>query len=161
MIIAAYAGTGKTTLAKLYPEEYTDFALMPYKYELSDEDHGEAGKANHDYPLHTEWPYNYVKAIQEEMKKGKHLLIPTDHFVLVHLQMKEIPYVLCYPERGAKEVYRLRYIERGNTENFLDIFADHWDNWMDFFEEDIYGRHIILRSSEFLSDITDRIGQNQ
>ena len=34
MIIAAFAGTGKTTMAKLYPQTAIDFVCMPYKYEL-------------------------------------------------------------------------------------------------------------------------------
>ncbi|MDR2713245.1 MAG: hypothetical protein LBB91_09070 [Clostridiales bacterium] len=32
MIIAAYAGTGKTTLARMYPEKYMDFVLIPNKF---------------------------------------------------------------------------------------------------------------------------------
>jgi len=34
MIIAAFAGTGKTTMAKLYPQTAIDFVCMPYKYEI-------------------------------------------------------------------------------------------------------------------------------
>jgi adenylate kinase len=30
IIIAAYAGTGKTTLANAYPQKFTDFVCMPY-----------------------------------------------------------------------------------------------------------------------------------
>ena len=158
VIIAAYAGTGKTTLANMYPEKYTDFVLMPYKYELGEsEDNGEAGKANpNNFPC-PDWPYNYIAAIQEAMHEDKHLLIPTDHLVLIHLQVKNIPYVLCYPERDAREVYRQRYIDRGNSENFLDIFADHWDNWMDMFEQDTFGHHVVLCLDEFLSDAIDRL----
>ena len=160
MIIAAYAGTGKTTLANMHPDKFTDFICMPYKYELSEDgDAGEGGKANPDNVMRPDWPYNYVDAIIENMGAGKHLLIPTDHLVLTHLQIKAIPYVLCYPQRDAKDVYRKRYINRGNSENFLDIFADHWDNWMAFFEEDTYGHHIVLRPDEFLCDIAERIEQ--
>ena len=58
VIIAAYAGTGKTTIANLYPEKYVDFVLMPYKYELTEsEDCGEAGKANPNNFPRPDWPY--------------------------------------------------------------------------------------------------------
>ena len=158
VIISAYAGTGKTTLANMYPDKYVDFVLMPYKYELEEDgNNDESGKANPDNILRPDWPYNYLAAIREAMREGKHLFIPTDHLVLIHLHAKNIPYVLCYPERDAKEVYRQRYINRGNSENFIDIFADHWDNWMDFFAEDTYGCHIVLRPDEFLSDAIDRL----
>jgi len=162
MIIAAYAGTGKTTLANMYPDKFTDFVCMPYKYELEESDgDGEACKANPDNFMRPEWPYNYIDAIMENMDAGKHLLIPSDHFVLTHLQIKGVPYVLCYPQRDAKDAYRKRYIDRGNNERFLEIFSDRWDNWMNFFEEDAYGHHIILRPDEFLSDIAERIEELQ
>ena len=158
MIIAAYAGTGKTTLANMYPERFADFVLMPYKYELEeDKDCGDAGKANSDNFQRPDWPYNYIAAIQEAMHDGKHLLIPTDYLTLAHLQAKNIPYVLCYPEREAKEIYRRRYMDRGNNENFIDIFAEHWDNWIDMFEQDNHGHHVVLRSNEYLSDVITRI----
>jgi len=158
MIIAAYAGTGKTTLANMHPDKYVDFVLMPYKYELDEDgDCGEAGKANPDNFQRPDWPHNYIAAIQSAMHESKHVLIPTDYLTLVHLRLKNIPYVLSYPEREAREVYRRRYLERGNNENFIDIFAEHWDNWMDMFEQDTYGRHVVLCSDEFLSDVTDRI----
>ena len=93
MIIAAYAGTGKTTLANMHSDRYTDFVLMPYKYELEDgENCGESGKADPDNVMRPDWPYNYLAAIGTELPKGKHLLIPTDHFVLMHLHVKNIPY---------------------------------------------------------------------
>jgi hypothetical protein len=79
MIIAAYAGTGKTTLANTHPDKYVDFILMPYKYESEeDKDCGETGKANLDNFQRPDWPHNYLAAIQKAMYDGKHLLIPTD-----------------------------------------------------------------------------------
>ena len=157
MIIAAYAGTGKTMLANTCPGKFTDFVCMPYKYILpEDDDPGEAGKANPDNVMRGDWPYNYVAAIEAEMEKGKHLLIPTDMFVLMLLQSKNIPYVLCYPERIAKEAYRRRFMERGNTEQFINIFIGQWDERIAALERDTFGRHIVLHREEFLADVIDR-----
>ena len=59
MIIAAYAGTGKTTLARLYPQVAVDFVCMPYKYQLEqDGESDEACKANPDNVMQDDWPYN-------------------------------------------------------------------------------------------------------
>ena len=33
MIIATHAGTGKTTLARMYPDRVIDLVCMPYKYD--------------------------------------------------------------------------------------------------------------------------------
>ena len=158
MIIASYAGTGKTTLANMYPEKYIDFVLMPYKYELEpDRDYGESGKANLDNILRHDWPYNYVAAIQEVMKEEKHLLIPTDWHTLTFLCMNNIPYVLCYPQQDAKEEYHQRFLDRGNNEYFIDVFIGHWDNFMTLFKQDTFGHHVILRPNEYLCDAIDRI----
>jgi hypothetical protein len=153
MIIAAFAGTGKTTLANSHPDEFVDFVCMPYKYELTGDNESEAGKANPDNILRDDWPHNYVGAIIAAMDVGKHLLIPSDSYVLALLQMKSIPYILCYPKREAKDEYRRRFAERGNTQEFLDIFIDRWDRFMDSFEQDTYGNHLILEPTAYLSDV--------
>ena len=110
MIIAAYAGTGKTTLAAAHPQKFIDFVCMPYKYILEPgNDKSEAGKANPDNIMRDEWPKNYVAAIESTTGVDKHLLIPTDLSVLMLLQIKNVPYNLCYPQRNAKEEYRRRF----------------------------------------------------
>ena len=156
MIISAYAGTGKTMLAAKYPEKFIDFVSMPYKYYLkSDCSNHEACKGNFDNIMQEDWPYNYIKAIKDVLTNDNFLLIPSDIRVLSVLQQEDIPYILCYPNRDAKEVYRKRYLDRGNTESFIEIFIDGWDRFLDHFEKDNYGKHVILQSQEFLSDVVD------
>ena len=79
-------------------------------------------------------------------------MIPTIMPVLLELQRFKIPYILCYPERALKEEYRQRFRERGNTAEFERIFVDGWDDYIDMFEADEYGKHIKLSSGEFLLD---------
>jgi len=118
-----------------------------------DGDESEAGKANPDNVIRDGWPYNYVAAIEAEMKGGKHLIIPSDIFVLTLLRAKNIPYILCYPERSAKEEYRRRFTKRGNTQEFIDIFIGRWDRFIDSFEQDDYGKHLVLEPAAYLSDV--------
>lgn len=154
MIIAAHAGTGKTTLARMFPNEMVDFVCMPYKYYLpGNSEYDETNKARSDLEMREDWPYNYVDAIKEALKSGKTLLIPLAWNVLLHLEMEKIPYLLCYPRRDAKEIYRKRYIDRGNSDEFLSIFIDSWDGFIDALEEDSYGQHIVLEPHQFLSDV--------
>lgn len=154
MIIAAHAGTGKTTLARMFPEKMVDFVCMPYKYYLPENnDYDETNKANSDLVMREDWPFNYIDAIKDALKSGNTLLIPPAWNVLIHLEMEKLPYILCYPRRDAKEIYRQRYIKRGNSEEFLSIFIGGWDNFIDALESDTYGRHIILEPHQFLSDV--------
>jgi hypothetical protein len=154
MIIAAYAGTGKTTFAELYPKTVIDFVSMPYKYVL-DDDMSEACKANPDNIMRDDWPFNYVSAIKQALDSDKILLIPTDLLVLKILQSEKIPYVLCYPQKDAREIYRKRFLDRGNTVEFIKVFIDRWDEFFEGFERDSYGQHIVLKPGQYLSDVID------
>jgi hypothetical protein len=154
MIIAAYAGTGKTTLAAMYPDNTEDFVCMPYKYYLApDDNNGEISKGNPNNLMREDWPQNYIKAIKMALCAEKALLIPSDSHVMMLLRLESIPYTLCYPRRDAKETYRRRFIARGNTEDFLSIFIDGWDLFLDNLEKDEAGQRIVLEPHQFLSDV--------
>jgi len=156
LIIAAYAGTGKTHFASLYPEAIIDLVAMPYKYILTkDTYYDESSKANIKNLFNDDWPFNYISAIKENLKLDKLLLIPSDLLILELLKEEKIHYCLCYPQMEAKEIYRERYIKRGNTTEFIDIFIGKWDTFMDSFEKDSYGQRIVLQSNHFLSDVID------
>lgn len=156
MIIAAYAGVGKTTFAELHPDKVIDFVCMPYKYYLQPgSDAGEAGKANPDSIMRPDWPFNYVEAIKSALANEKIILIPSNTYVLNLLRADDIPYTLVYPQRNAKEIYEKHYIDRGNTKSFLDIFIGSWDCFLGELERDTYGEHIVLQPHQFLSHVIE------
>jgi len=155
VIVAAYSGTGKTYFAKQHPDKVVDFVIMPFKYFLDKNVHyDESRKADPDLEMRPEWPHNYVKAILEQ-QKDKIILIPSDARVLELLANENVPYYLCYPKRKAKKVYKRRYINRGNSQNFLSIFIGEWDFFMDTLREDVFGKHIILKKKQYLTDVLD------
>jgi|GEM_PF-7016656 len=165
-IIAAFAGTGKTTYAAAHPDSVIDFVAMPFKYHLDlNNDQGESGKANPDNQMRWDWPMNYVKAIVEELARddadgdsngnGKTILIPSDARVLRGLKRLGVAYTLVYPRREDKEMYRQRFIERGNSQDFLDVFIGGWDGFMDVLEADTFGERIILEAGQFLGDVVE------
>lgn len=159
MIIAAHAGTGKTTLALKYPDHVVDFVAMPYKYHLPNEILSsvevERSKADLSLVMRYDWPFNYVDAIINALDSNKILLIPPVRQVLVMLECENIHYTLYYPQREAKEVYRQRYIDRGNSEDFLHIFIDGWDRFIDAFEKDEWGEHVVMEPCQYLADVVD------
>jgi len=119
VIIATHAGTGKTTLAKMYPDNFIDFVSIPYKYYLPEP-------------------------------------CPPDSSVLMFLELDQVPYFLCYPHRNVKPVYQKRYIERGNSNNFLDIFIGRWDAFMYALESNnCAAKHIVLDPQQYLSDVVE------
>ncbi len=163
MIIAAFAGTGKTYFCN-HVEGAKDFVCMPYKYFLPETDSDkvenleyEKSKADLSLDINPEYPNNYINAILENMDKYEYLVIPSDSRVLAGLEDKHIPYILCFPEYTAKEEYRIRYLQRGNTEEFLDIFIDGWDSFMKSLQHDTYGVKITLAENEYLFDVKEKI----
>ena len=66
MIIAAYAGCGKTFFAQI-SHSALDLHCMPYKYfPRENNERDESGKAIQT--MRPEWLYNYVAAIENAMK---------------------------------------------------------------------------------------------
>ena len=158
MIIAAHAGTGKTTLARAHPDKIIDLVAMPFKYHLEGSDDAEPEKSKAGYSgsaIQADWPENYADAIKKAANGGKVILIPSDRSVLSLLSQDNLSYILCYPERSAKETYRRRYINRGNTEAFLNIFIDGWDRFIDILENDKQGKRIVMQAHQYLSDVID------
>ena len=67
MVIACYAGVGKSTFASMYPEETLDLFSMPYKWILPEKD-GEKGEFEHVKAapyllLNPAFPENYLAAV--------------------------------------------------------------------------------------------------
>ena len=162
MIVAAHAGTGKTHFAKKYPHKVIDFVCMPYKYFLpANTEDNETCKANSNHIMRPEWPDNYAADLISMQNSDKTILIPSIIPVLQMLDIEDIPYLLVYPQRDAKEDYLQRYIDRGNSENFLDIFIQGWDCFLVGLEAHTGGQHIVLKAHEFLSDALEVINWNQ
>jgi hypothetical protein len=129
---------------------------MPYKYVLTQNiPYDESTKANPENIMHDDWPFNYISAIKQNSESDKLLLIPSDLLILYLLKKENLPYYLCYPQRNAREIYRSRYINRGNTTEFIDVFIGNWDRFIDKFENDSYGQHIVLEPNQFISDVID------
>jgi len=155
LIIAAHSGTGKSTLCKMYPNLFTDFTCAKYKYIvpndfISTDDESLKASFLHEFRLH--WQYDYVGAIMRSLGR-KILVIPSERKVLELLEFEGIRYTLCYPERLAKDIYRQRYIDRGNNENFLEVFVDDWDRWIDCLEDTPADTRIVMQPQQYLSDV--------
>lgn len=129
---------------------------MPYKYFLPNIEcspqESERVKANQSLEMNLEYPQNYINAIFENMNKYKYFVIPADSRVLKGIEDQKIPYTLCYPEVNAKEEYRKRYLQRGNSDDFIDIFIGNWDHFMESIRKDKYGIHVVLNEKEYLLD---------
>lgn len=164
MIIACYAGVGKSTFASLYPEDTLDLYSMPYKWILPEKEgkkeEFENVKAAPYLLLNPAFPESYLKAVLEKESQYRYVLIPTIPSVLRMLREDcGIPYILCYPQISLVAEYEERYRRRGNSENFMNIFIGQWDERISSLMEETYGLHVRLEKGEYLSDVKERIDE--
>ena len=162
MIIAAHAGTGKTVFAqKVF--DAVDFVCMPFKYYLPDGilsyEESESKKADLNLKMQNEWPENYIKAVINQYNEHRYVIIPPIIPVLDSLRREEIPYILCYPEDSGKDEYEKRYRERGNSEDFLDVFIGGWDHFLSKIKNDTGKYHMVMKDNEYLTDLCPRIDE--
>lgn len=165
MIIAAYAGVGKSTFAA-QTERAVDLPCMPYKWILPPtektalEMEGEKGALYHLGD--PRFPENYVLEILRAERAYDYVLIPTDMTVVRCLQEKyDREIILCYPSDDCREEYRRRFIIRGNSASFMSLFADGWDRFLDPVRENQLGVHIVMGPGEHLMDLRQRLEEER
>jgi len=157
MIIAAYAGTGKSTLASK-AENIKEIFSMPYSWILPKQggdrqtkDEVEKGAMYHVHD--PRYPYNFVLEVLKAEKEYGCVIIPSVDRVIKILQEEYgRMVVVCYPEDGLEEEYRQRYIERGNTKEFLKLFVEDMYSFIEPLKENTEAHHIVLHSGEYLLD---------
>lgn len=153
-----HAGCGKTFAAR-QRDDTLDFVVGGYKYlhplKPATLLEVEQIKAN-DGELNPEWPWNYIEALEREYKKGRYryILAPVIVELADSLRMKDIPFVLVYPHASLKREYETRYVERGNSKDFLTVFIERWERWCTIFESMMHpSRRVILQDGQYLTDV--------
>lgn len=159
MIIAAYAGTGKTTFCNKY-KHALDFYVMPFKYEnyyeIQKEHSGESIKAADDLQLRFGWQYIYYDALLKTIREypDEIIVIPTEMNIMNWLKNDGIPFTIVYPDYSLKDEYERRFIKRGNSESFINVFIGMWKEFIERFEKADFNNKVILKSdNQYLSDV--------
>lgn len=164
MIIAAYAAAGKSTFAQRV-EGAVDLSIMPRSWFLPPPDKSkgahESEKGAPYFIRDPRYPDNYILDILRAEGEYPYVLIPTNAWIIRRLREEYgRQMILCYPTKEQKEIYRARFLGRGNSEDFLDIFIDGWENFLEpFWAGEVPGISLPLGSGEFLLDARDRIDQ--
>lgn len=159
MIIAGFSGVGKTQFCK-NTRNAIDFIIMPFKYSnfyqvsgnLSED---EDIKANEDLEFVIGWDEYYYYALLDTHKKYPEeiIVIPTVISILEKLKKDNIPVTIVCPNAADKKEYEGRYKNRGNSETFMKLFLDHWDEWIEAIHNHSSENAIELCREEYLSDV--------
>lgn len=165
MIIAAYAGTGKSTFAQRI-KGAADLPVMPCKWILPPTDKTGAELEREKGALHRladpRFPYNYLAEVLKAERMSRFVLIPTDLTITRHLREdygRKV--VLCYPREDCREEYRARFVARGNSESFLELFVHGWDDFLGPVRDYSQGVHIVMEPREYLTDLLPRLEEER
>lgn len=91
-----------------------------------------------------------------------YVLIPTSMHVVRRLREKYgRKVVLCYPADELREEYKERFIARGNSEDFLDLFIEMWDHFLGPVREYRDAVHIVMGAGEHLTDLKERLSEEK
>ena len=136
MLVSAFPGTGKTYLVN-HDAYLGCFSIM-------DSDSSKFDKSN--------FPQNYIAHIKENIGIKSHILISSHKEVRAALVLHSLPFVLVYPDISLKEEYIGRYKKRGNSDVFIKLINDHWEEWISELTIQVGCEHIVLKSGQFLTN---------
>ena len=160
LIIAAFAGTGKTYLAKKY-KNVIDLESSKYKYDYSmcsSVDY-EKLKGDKNRVPNNEWPQNYVKAIKNAQTKYDIVFVFICEEALEIYKKYNIDFIVCYPsELAFKKYYKSRYEGRGNSELWIKNVLSYYDKFVTNYLQKCEYEKIILNNDETLEDALKKSG---
>ena len=108
------------------------------------------------------FPENYLGEILKAERLHRFVLIPTNIDVICRLQNDYGRKVLlCYPNDACREEYRARFIARGNSQSFLELFIDDWDRFLGAVRQNREGVHIVMGPGEHLMDLRQRFEEER
>lgn len=152
IIISAFPGTGKSFIVKnkeellglenlkILDSDSSNFSWMP----------GEVNKIRNP-----KFPQNYIEHIKKELTEGTDVIFVSSHSAVRRaLQENHLKYYLVYPINNTinKTIYKNRFIERGNSEEFINAVMNNWEVWIDDMNHDKYPVKIILSAEKYLFD---------
>ena len=162
-VIVCGPAVGKTYLAE-HDVRFVDLdrERAIYKYNLygCSERELEAGKLNRGKVAAHDSKEFVIRRLNEEIEKGKCVLLSRDEFYINYLQENNIPYCLVYPGKDLAPEYAQRMKKRGNCDKFIRESANS-EVWEKFYEEHRNDNKptikIELKAGQYLSDVIDII----
>lgn len=155
MIVSAFAGVGKTTLAQMYKEDVIDLESGNFKWLENDGTEASKGSRRIQNP---KYPINYLEAIKKANSQYKVVLISQHDVIRKCLDAVKLDYIVVYPEISMKEEFIERYKARGNNDNFINLITSKWESWINDLNSIQNHQKIVLGKGQYLSDFAEKLG---
>jgi hypothetical protein len=134
ILISAFPGTGKSYLhknSKLY---------------VKDSDSSKFDK--------NDFPRNYIDHIKSHRYANADIICISSHEnVRNALVENNLPFLLVYPDISLKDEYLEIYRSRGDSDDFINLISDNWDNWITQLMNQKHCIHVVLPTDQSISTI--------
>lgn len=150
MIICGFPGVGKSCVAN-NRTNILDAESSVFSW-IFDPETAEKPKRNHEFPS------NYIRYIKENMGRYDFILVSSHQNVRESLMAEGIQYIIVAPQKELKNEYLIRYLQRGNEIEFIELLNEKWDLFLDGINND--GAPVIyLNKGEYVSDVLGAIAR--
>jgi len=129
ILIAGFAGVGKTTLAQKY-KNVLDLESSFYTKDYSGIANPDTEKLKGDpsRKINPNFPTNYINAIRENQSKYDYLCIwANDTKAMPHYKEHAIEYIIVMPTKEALSEYKDIFVGRGNSEFWIEKCIASYD----------------------------------
>lgn len=141
LVVCAFPGSGKS----VFYQSYSVYEGHVSGIRILDSDSSEfswvldenGNKTNQRNP---KFPLNYIKHIKDNIDKQDIIFVSSHELVRNALHDANINYINIYPKDNLTNMkeWRNRFIQRGNSQSFIDIVMTNWSNWIKDMENDIF-----------------------
>ena len=158
IIIAGFAGVGKTSLAKKY-KNVVDLESSRYVYDYSSfsAEEYEKLKGTKNRIPNKNFPDNYIDAIRDSIQKYDVILIWLKLEMLPLYEKNDVDYIICYPSKNAFKNYIGLYRNRGNNDDWIKSVCEAYPKYVKALKDNKHQK-IILKENETLETYLLRIG---
>ncbi|MGN0748503.1 MAG: hypothetical protein ACI4L1_02370 [Christensenellales bacterium] len=142
IIISGFAGVGKTGLV-----EHASFYEKKKIFDLS----------SSYFRKNEGWEKIYCDIVESISKEYDYIFISNHKQVVDEMLKRGLKFYIVYPMRNCRDEYVRRFIERGNSEEYITKFIKNWDRFISELDNVKSENKIKLRSGQYLSDVIGRL----
>ncbi|MBI2356882.1 hypothetical protein HYV12_02425 [Candidatus Dojkabacteria bacterium] len=163
ILVLAYPGSGKTYLAENY-KNVSDFEFQHFRYDYGEYKHLPLEKLKGRIEIRTnnpDWPNNFFKALDDELKKDRVVVVPFATSLLEILDFLKkssgVRIIFAIQDKESLEDLLQSFKNRGNSEEFIERRRNDFQKCYEIIAQSKFEK-VYLNKDEFLSDALVRVG---
>ena len=152
MVISCFPGCGKT---EYYKYENVEYPKTIFDKKVLDSDSSnfswiKDNEGNNTKERNLDFPNNYIKHIKNNIGKVDIIFVSSHKVVRDALKENNINYTLVYPKMEAKKQWLKRFVQRGDSEQFIKFIDVNWEGFIKEMQEEDFPNHKVLDGDTYM-----------